>query len=186
METTQRKRRASSVRAALAPAVEGKLPAATTAITHDGLLVRRSEETLEPRQAEKVVRALNHLPTILEAWSQRQGSSDRKLVCWIPATAAAQARMVRSFVDREIARAWSEGARFVWSSTTLGESVRACYNPRSGRTYLVTRLGHDHFRCQCQRYASAGTCKHALDAILRRRFETAQTSETRDAFETVQ
>ena len=134
------------------------------AVFRDGLLARRSPELLEPTEAEKIVRAMNHLPTILEAWAHPVPRSRRRMVCWLPASARAQAAMESMLRSTEEAKARAEGSQFIWSATTYGSRVRACYNPRSGRAYLVTQESNDHCRCQCPRFQSAGICKHVCAA----------------------
>jgi hypothetical protein len=134
------------------------------AVFRDGLLARRKPELLDPDEAERVVRAMNHLPTILEAWVQHVPRSRRRIVCWLPASARAQAEMEASLHAAEEAKAQAEGMGFIWSATVFGPRVRACYNPKSGRAYLVTQGGDEHFRCQCPRFQSAGICKHVCAA----------------------
>lgn len=84
---------------------------------------------------------------------------------------------MRLFADAEIARAEAEGERFVWSEPAPGGEAMTCYNPRSRRAYVVRRGPAQSLHCECPRHASAGTCKHVLDAILRRRFETPPQRE---------
>lgn len=134
------------------------------AVFRDGLLARRNPELLEPAEAEKVVRAMNHLPTILEAWAHPIPRSRRRMVCWLPASARAQATMERTLRTTEEAKAKAEGTQFIWSPTSYGPHVRACYNPKSGRAYLVTQETDGHVRCQCPRFQSAGICKHVCAA----------------------
>ncbi|MBB6053615.1 hypothetical protein [Armatimonas rosea] len=136
----------------------------TVAVFRDGLLARRRPELLEPEDAEKMAQAMNRLPTILEAWVQAVPRSRRKLVCWLPSSARAQAAMEQALQKNEEKKAHTEGAAFIWSATVFGPSVRACYNPKSGRAYLVTHDGGERFHCQCPRYQSAGVCKHVCAA----------------------
>lgn len=143
-----------------------------TMVTRDGLIVRRLPRPLSAPQAERIVTAMNHLPTILEAWTQRAGRGPRRIVCWLPATPRAHETMRQAFYVAEAARAWTEGVDFIWSPTVFGSQVRCCYNPRSRRAYLVTRLDAGKVVCQCPRFAAAGTCKHAIDALVRSRFAT--------------
>lgn len=147
-----------------------------TLVGRDGLVARRMERVYPPDEAQRLVRALENLPTILGAWSQPAGRAGRRQVCWLPASAAAHDAMVRAFLDAESERARAEGVRFVWRRTTR-PGARACHNPRSGRSWWVVRVGEDRFRCDCPRYAGAGVCKHVLDAALRRRFETDASPE---------
>jgi len=142
-------------------------PKPRVAVFRDGLLARRSAELYEPDEAEKRVRDMNHLPTILEAWVHPVPRSRRRMVCWLPASARAQAAMEASLRAAEEAKAQEEGEHYVWSATVFGPRVRACYNPKSGKAYLVTHEGGEHFRCQCPRFQSAGICKHVCVAKIR-------------------
>lgn len=138
----------------------------TVAVFRDGLLARRRPELLEPEEAEKMAATMNHLPTILEAWAQPIPRSRRKAVCWLPSSPRAQAAMEKALLSQEEAKARTEGREYRWSPTSVGEQVRACYNPKSGRAYLVTHEGGEHYRCQCPRFQSAGICKHCCAARL--------------------
>ena len=139
----------------------------TITVFQDGLLARRRPELLEPEEAEKMASAMNHLPTILEAWVQAVPRSRRKAVCWLPSSARAQAAMEQALQASEQKKAHDEGKHFVWSATIFGPDVVACYNPKSGNAYLVTHEGGGQFRCQCPRFQSAGICKHTCAAKIR-------------------
>ena len=135
-----------------------------TLVGRDGLVARRLERVYPPDEAERLVRALVHLPTILDAWSQPAGRAGRRQVCWLPASAAAHDAMVRAFVDGETERARREGPGFLWGCTGR-PGARACHNPRSGRSWWVVRAADGRRRCDCPRFASAGLCKHVIDAV---------------------
>jgi hypothetical protein len=142
----------------------------TITVFQDGLLARRRPELLEPEAAEKMASAMNHLPTILEAWVQAVPRSKRKAVCWLPSSARAQAAMEQALLKNETQKARTEGPAFIWSATVFGPEVVACYNPKSGNAYLVTLVaqeGGGQFRCQCPRFQSAGVCKHTCAAKIR-------------------
>ena len=158
-----------------------------TMVTRDGLVARRRDETVGPKEAAKMVRALNALPTVLEAWAETVPRSERKILCWLPSTPRAMAAMQRAFWTDEYARARAEGPQFVWTKPDnatgpRGVETRVCANPKSGKSYTVTRgrdpqTGYRNFQCQCPRFSSAGVCKHTLDARLNRRFEEMGTGK---------
>lgn len=139
----------------------------TVAVFRDGLLARRRPELLEPKDAEKMVCAMNRLPTILEAWVQAVPRSRRKLVCWLPSSERAHTAMENALLSTEQKKARDEGVGFIWSPTVFGPEVRACYNPKSKNAYLVTHEGGQRYRCQCPRFQSAGICKHSCAAKIR-------------------
>lgn len=138
-------------------------------VAGDGLYFRRMLKPLLLTDAERQAQRLNALPTILNAWLEVVPQAPHKrIVCWLPGTDKSTDKMAAMFMEQEMGKAEEEGAAFRYSPTAL-PGVILCFNPKSNRSYRLTRAqnGHDvEYSCQCPRYKRASVCKHTLAAIL--------------------